>query len=105
MSSKNISRKQFVLSLIKKHRRQLLHMGVKVIGIFGSVAREEDSGKSDFDILVEFDEKHHKFRYFNELCDFLEHSLGENFDLITRQGLSPYLRDKILQETEYVDLT
>jgi predicted nucleotidyltransferase len=82
-----------------------LLLGVRGIGIFGSVVKGEDLDTSDFDILVEFDEDHHDFKSFNQVCDFFEQSLGENFDLVTKQGLSPYLAEKILQETEYVDLS
>ncbi|MBU8902820.1 MAG: nucleotidyltransferase family protein [Victivallales bacterium] len=79
-------------------------MGVKTIGFFGSVARGDDSPASDYDILVEFDENHHKYKYFNQLCDFIEKYVGNNYDLVTRQGLSPYMGEKILDEVEYVEI-
>ena len=80
-------------------------MGIAMIGVFGSVARGDDNFSSDYDILVEFDEKHHTFKYFNQLCDFIEKYIGDNYDLVTRQGLSPYLKQSILQEVEYVDIS
>jgi predicted nucleotidyltransferase len=79
-------------------------MGVKTIGVFGSVIRGDDSPASDYDILVEFDEKYHNYKYFNQLCDFIEKHVGNNYDLVTRQGLSPYIGEKILQEVEYVEI-
>ncbi len=100
-----MSRKQFIIDLIKAHRQKLVQMGIKVIGIFGSVAKDEDNELSDYDILVEFYDNHRNLKSFNALCDFLEKNLGNNFDLVTRQGLSPYMSQQILQETEYVDLT
>jgi len=75
-----------------------------MIGIFGSVVRGDDTSSSDYDILVEFNSSHHNFKYFNQLCDFLEQYIGNNYDLVTKQGLSPYIGKKILQEVEYVQL-
>ena len=99
-----MNRKQFIIGLIQTHREKLLQMGVKDIGIFGSVAKGEDLPTSDYDILVEFYQSHRNLKSFNALCDFLESNLGNNFDIVTRQGLSPYMSDRILQETEYVDI-
>jgi predicted nucleotidyltransferase len=38
------------------------------------------------------------------LCDFLETHLGGNFDLVTKQGLSPYIGKHILREVQYVPI-
>ncbi len=100
-----MDRKQHIFTIFRKHRKELLQMGVAMIGIFGSVARGEDTSSSDYDILVEFDEKHHNFRSFNLLCDLIEKYIGENYDLVTKQGLSQYLAEAILLEVEYVDIT
>lgn len=99
-----MSKKEYINNILKTHQQDLASMGVKMIGIFGSVARGDDSSASDYDILVEFDSTHHNFKYFNQLCDFLEQYVGNNYDLVTKQGLSPYLGEKILKEVEYVQL-
>jgi predicted nucleotidyltransferase len=39
------------------------------------------------------------------LCDFLEMHLSGNFDLVTKQGLSPYIGRHILSEVQYVPIT
>ena len=100
-----LDKKQFIFEVLKKQRDQLLRMGVSTIGIFGSVVRNEATELSDYDILVEFDENHHNYKCFNQLCDLIDKNIGENYDLITRQSLSPYMGKTILQEVEYVDLT
>lgn len=99
-----MNRKKYINNILHTHRQELINMGVKMIGIFGSVARGEDSPSSDYDILVEFDENHRNYKSFNQLCDFFEKHIGNHYDLVTKQGLSPYLGEKILQEVEYVEI-
>lgn len=71
--------------------------GVLRAGIFGSYARGEATKKSDIDILIK--QKGHK-----SLLDLvrLERKLGEKLgkkvDLLDYNGLSPYLKDRILNE-------
>ena len=82
--------------------RDLQRIGILKIGIFGSVARGDHSPGSDIDILAEFNPGQSKFQNFNKLCDLLDELFGENYDLVTRGGLSPYIGEKILKEVEYV---
>ena len=99
-----MDRKTAVFKLLKDHQADLRSIGVRNIGLFGSVLRGEDSERSDYDILVEFEPEHHNFRSYNKLCDFLETHLGGNFDLVTKQGLSPYIGKHILREVQYVPI-
>jgi len=100
-----MDRKAAVFKLLKDHRADLKSIGVRNIGLFGSVLRGDDSEMSDYDFLVEFEPEHHNFRSYNRLCDFLEMHLGGNFDLVTKQGLSPYIGRHILSEVQYVPIT
>ena len=93
-----MNRKQHILSLFRENRSTLVDIGVRSIGIFGSVVREQDSESSDYDILVEFEPECRTYRNFNLVCDFLDQELGENYDLVTVDGLSPYLGPKILHQ-------
>jgi len=43
-----------VLALLRGYRAELEEYGVKSLAIFGSVARNEETDRSDVDILVEF---------------------------------------------------
>ncbi len=99
-----MNRKEYIKDIFQTHQEELLNIGVKMIGVFGSVARGDNSPSSDYDILVEFDENHHNFKSFNQLCDVLEKHIGNNYDLVTKQGLSPYVGEKILEEVEYVQI-
>ncbi|MCK5804749.1 MAG: nucleotidyltransferase family protein [Lentisphaeria bacterium] len=100
----SMDRKTHIFEVFEMHRQDLLDIGVKAIGIFGSVVRGDDSAESDCDILVEFEEQHRTFKNFNRLCDFIEEYVTEDYDLVTRQGLSPYLGNKILEEVEYAQI-
>ena len=87
----NRSRKASVLSELKRNKESLIRIGVSRIGLFGSIAREEDSPESDIDILVDFRPDAHKYRNFNDLCDILDESFGDSYDLVTVSGLSPHI--------------
>jgi predicted nucleotidyltransferase len=100
-----MSRKETILNLLSSHADALRRMGVAAIGLFGSVVRGEDTAVSDVDILVEFEKQGNTFRNFNALCDFLERYLGDHYDLVTRNSLSPYMKPRILDEVEYAVLS
>ncbi|TAJ43171.1 nucleotidyltransferase family protein, partial [Methanofollis fontis] len=69
--------------------------GVQRIGIFGSVARGENTPTSDIDILVEFSRGKATFRNFMALIAYLEDLFGRRVDLVTTGGIDPYLRPTI----------
>ncbi|MBT8508683.1 nucleotidyltransferase [Methanomicrobiaceae archaeon CYW5] len=72
--------------------------GVKRIGIFGSVARGEETPASDIDILVEFDRGQSTFRNFMDLTLYLEDLFGRKMDVVTTGGIDPYVRPYTLRE-------
>ena len=80
-----------------------LRYGVEFLGVFGSVARGEDSPDSDVDMLVRFGKKGVK-GLMGMVA--MERQLGEVFgkkvDLVTRDFLSPYFRENILAEVKPV---
>jgi predicted nucleotidyltransferase len=69
--------------------------GVRRIGIFGSVARGEETPASDIDILVEFAPGRATFRNFMTLITYLEDLFGRKVDVVTTGGIDPYLRPYI----------
>ena len=96
-----MSRKESILEMLSSHADALHQMGVAAIGLFGSVVRGDDTPVSDVDILVEFEDRKNTFGNFNSLCEFLERYFGDNYDLVTRKSLSPYMEPHILDEVEY----
>lgn len=88
--NKEIERiKPKIIKILKKNK-------IKRAGIFGSYSRGEQKNKSDIDILVE-PPKNIGFRFFGIQLE-LEEKLGKKVDLVSYNGLSPYLRDRILNE-------
>lgn len=90
------------LNIFSDHRATLRDKyHVKEIGIFGSVARGEQTAASDVDVLVEFSEPVGFFSFL-DLEDFLSHALGKKVDLVTKRALKPAVRDQILNDAVYV---
>ena len=74
---------------------------VKKLGVFGSVARNEQSPESDVDILVEF-ESPVGFFDFIRMENFLTGVLKMKVDLITRKALKSAIKEEVLKEVVYV---
>jgi hypothetical protein len=72
-------------------------MGVRSLALFGSVARDEASKSSDFDLLVDFSRPVGLFDFIG-LQQHLERLLGQRVDLVPRDGIKPLLRSSILEE-------
>ena len=80
------------------HRQELKERGIVSLAVFGSVARNESTPKSDIDLLVEFDRDVGLFRLF-EIQHRLEEIIGvQKVDLIQRGAIHPALREHILSE-------
>jgi len=65
--------------------------GVIRIGLFGSAARGELSPESDIDLLVELDPQKATFRRYLELDEYLTKLFDRKIDLVTLDGISPYV--------------
>ncbi|MFH0791883.1 MAG: nucleotidyltransferase family protein [bacterium] len=74
---------------------------IERIGVFGSVARDENNEKSDIDILVDFSTPIGFFDFIR-LETFLSKILGKEVDLISRRALKPSIKEDVLRETIYV---
>ena len=74
---------------------------IKSIGVFGSVARGDNTKRSDVDILVEFSEPIGLFKFIG-LENYLSDVLKRKVDLVTKKGLKPAIKDDILREVVYV---
>ena len=74
---------------------------IAFLGIFGSYARDDFSGKSDLDLLVKFSKRKSLIELVGieqELSEFL----GVKVDLLTEKSLSPYLKDGIMKELKVI---
>lgn len=73
---------------------------VSRLGIFGSVARNEDSAESDIDIVVSFDQPA-TLNNFMGLQSFLEGRLNSNIDLITEKAIRKEVKEYIDKDIIY----
>lgn len=71
------------------------------VGVFGSMARGEANEYSDVDLLVEFRERKSLFDVAR-LKRELSLALGRPVDILTKNAISPYLRDRILSEVQTI---
>ena len=75
---------------------------VKEIGIFGSFVKNEQTEKSDIDILVEIEKGHKDLFNFLRLKEYLKNLLNAEVDLVMKNGIKPRLKEIILKEVVYV---
>jgi len=91
-----------ILSVIRRHKPQLASFGVNRIGLFGSYVRNEQKPQSDIDILVDFESEKETFDNFMNLYSYLEELfVNEKIEVVTVNGLSPYIGQHILKEVSY----
>ena len=94
--------KEYILSVIKQQKKELQNLGIVRIGLFGSYVREEQSEKSDIDILIEFEPEKENFDNYMSIYDILENMFkSEKIEIVTKNGLSEYIGPKILKEVIY----
>lgn len=77
---------------------------VSVLGVFGSTARGEAAENSDIDLLVEFSKPKSLLKLV-ALERQLSTALGRKVDLLTEAAISPYLRERIKQDTRIIYAT
>ncbi|HEX5724359.1 MAG TPA: nucleotidyltransferase family protein [Longimicrobiaceae bacterium] len=77
---------------------EILGLGVRRLALFGSVLRNEARPDSDVDVLVEFIPEQKTFDRFMALVDLLERVLERRVEVVTTEGLSPFIGPHILAE-------
>lgn len=84
-------------ALVARVREIAARHGVSDIRLFGSCARGEADPGSDVDLLIRL-EPGRGFRDFMDFCDEVELALGRRADVVTEDGLSPLIRERVLAE-------
>jgi predicted nucleotidyltransferase len=99
-----VREKQDLLKRLTDESARIKARGVRRLGLFGSFVRDEQGPRSDVDVLVEFQPGQKTFDNFMGLADLLEEILRRRVELVTTEGLSPYLGPRILADVEDVPL-
>ncbi len=94
--------KEELIKCILEQRERFSFFGVTSIGLFGSFVRGDQTDSSYIDILVEFTPEKHTFDNFMDVSFLLEETLGRKVEVVTLEGLSPYIGPHILKEVERV---
>ena len=94
-------RRETVLHTLSAHKEELsVRYGVTRLGIFGSVARDQATGASDVDIIVEMPPDLFQMVHMKE---DLEQMLAAPVDLIRyHKHLNDYLKSRIEHEAIFV---
>lgn len=93
--------KAVILEELHRNEYLLKRYGVKQIGLFGSFVRNEGKEDSDVDFLVDFEKEKKTLSNLINLAEFLENLFDKKVDIITPQGLSPFIGPHILKEVQY----
>lgn len=82
--------RQAILEITRRH-------GARGVRLFGSFLRGQQRQDSDLDLLVDLEPGRDLFDLI-ELKQELEAKLHRRVDVLTEQGLSPYIRADVLRE-------
>ena len=87
--------------IVLDHRDEILTIaarhGARSLRIFGSTARGDARPDSDVDVLVEL-EPGRSLLDLVAIKQDLEDALGRPVDVVTERALSPYLRQRVLED-------
>ena len=92
----NILNEKFKRAIMKDKK-------IVAVLVFGSYAKGEETNKSDIDLLVVLvPQADIGLLGFIGIQEELEKALGRKVDLVTAEGVSPYLKDEILSQAQPV---
>jgi putative addiction module CopG family antidote len=96
-------RKEEVLVELAALEKPLRERGLTSLALFGSVVHNAARPDSDVDVLVDVaPDAGFSLIDLVSVKDFLEDRLGRKVDVVTREGLEPAVRDRVLREAEAV---
>jgi uncharacterized protein len=90
--------------LLKDKREDILSIaarhGAFNIRVFGSVSRGEETENSDIDLLIDYDLAKISAWFPGGLLMDLQDLLDHKVDIVTEQGLSNLIKDRVLAEAK-----
>lgn len=96
-------KKETVIQRLSSIKHQLTEFGVSSLALFGSTVRGENTPRSDIDILVDFADGQETYTNYLTVCEILQQTFKRyKVDIVTKNGLSPYIGPAILDEAQYV---
>ena len=96
-------KKETVIQRLASIKHQLTEFGVSSLALLGSTVRGENTPRSDIDILVDFADGQETYTNYLTVCEILQQTFKRyKVDIVTKNGLSPYIGPAILDEAQYV---
>jgi len=95
--------KDTIIKALRSRKDEFSKYGIRNVGLFGSYIRNEQVKDSDIDLLIDFDPELESFDNFMAVYDIIEQLFkGEKIEVVTMNGLSPYIGPSIIKEVQYV---
>lgn len=76
--------------------------GAIKVAIFGSYVRDEETSNSDIDVIIDFKKHSMGLFEFVGIQQELSEKIGIKVDLLTEEGISPYLINNIKKEMKVI---
>lgn len=93
-----------LVKLLQEKRSEILEIaaqhGAFNVRVFGSVARGEEKETSDIDFLIDYDLEKTTPWFPGGLLMDLQDLLDCQVDIVTEQGLSPLIKERVLREAK-----
>ena len=98
-----VDSKEKLVAELTALQKPLRQRGVDSLALFGSSVRGDARPDSDVDVLIDV-APNVRFSLIDlvGVKDFLEDQLGRSVDVVTKEGLEPLIRDRVLREAEAV---
>jgi uncharacterized protein len=94
--------RQDIIDRLRQNERALRARGVTHAALFGSRARGDERADSDTDIMIEVDPDAHLSVYdYVGLKDYIASLFDGRVDVVSRDGLKPYVRPAATAEALY----
>ena len=95
---------EFILKTLGKNRERLLkEFGIERIGLYGSFARNEQTERSDIDLVYDLIEGHHLSLVDRDrLQRMLKRQMRRRPDLINQRYMNPFTKYTMLKDVIYV---
>ena len=92
-----------IIQFLKKNKSFIRkHFYCSEIGLFGSFARNEQTEKSDIDILVAFEpETPNLYQVELELKEYLQSSFKRDIDICSKKWIKPIFKPLVLEDAIY----